>query len=189
MVIPLVVNTTALRQLHFVRTIVSRQFFRLMEDECILIVEDDAIAQLTLAQYLQDLGFPCSVAVNNGKDAMKAIEENAVALAILDVRIMGEWDGVVTAQRIQEKQPDLPLVFLTASTDRKTIARIQDVHPSSIIRKPYDHQILSDTLHKALEQPGEPEAQAVEPSLPPTPIFAAPDIGVSLTDARGGSFQ
>ena len=156
-----------------------------MKDDCILIVEDDAVAQLTLAQYLQDLGFPCSVAVNNGRDAMKTIEENAVVLAFLDVRIMGAWDGVVTAQHIHEKQPDLPLVFLTANTDRTTIARIRDVHPYSIIRKPYDRQTLLDTLQGALRHQVVPEAQPEELSLPSLPIFSTPDIGISLTDAQG----
>ena len=156
-----------------------------MEDEYILIVEDDAIAQLTLAQYLQDLGFPRSLAVNNGKDAIEAIKENVVTLALLDIRIMGEWDGVATAQRIKENQPDLPLVFLTANTDRNTMERAQEVHPYSIIRKPYDRKTLLEVIGGALNYHVVAEAPEEEPLQPSFRVFEAPETGVSLTDAQG----
>lgn len=119
-------------------------------DDCILIVEDDAIAQLTLARYLKDLGFPHSLAVNNGREAVEVAEKHSVALAFLDIRIMGDWDGVDTARQMKQHWPDLPLVFLTANTDRNTLKRANDVRPHAIIQKPYDRQVLVKTISGAL---------------------------------------
>lgn len=152
-----------------------------MEEECILIVEDDAIAQLTLTQHLRDLGFSCSIAVNNGKDALAALAQRTIALVFLDVQIIGEWDGIDTARRIQGQQPDLPLVFLTANTDRNTLAQLRALHPHAVIRKPYDRQTLRDTFQGVLDSSGQPEAAPASLS----PDFTAPEAGVSLTDAQG----
>ena len=154
--------------------------------ERILIVEDDAIAQLTLAQYLQDFGFPHSVAVNNGKDAIVEVEGEAVALAFLDIRIMGEWDGITTAQKIKERHPEVPIVFLTANTDQETLKRAQQVDPFTIIRKPYDREILLSAINGALDYSVDTPVvlkEDVGPSSLPEPT--APEVGMSITAADG----
>ena len=153
-------------------------------DDCILIVEDDAIAQLTLARYLKDLGFPRSLAVNNGREAVAVAEKHPVALAFLDIRIMGDWDGIDTAQQMKQHWPDLPLVFLTANTDRNTLERARNVRPHAIIHKPYDRQVLVKTISKALNrQPTDPIPSEINATSLPPP--RAPDVGVSVTDQSG----
>jgi PAS domain S-box-containing protein len=121
-----------------------------MQDTTILIVEDDAIAQLTFLQYLRDLGYEKAVTVNNGPDALKTIQSSSVDLVFLDIRIRGEMDGVDTAKKIREKNSDLPLIFLTASTDRQTMQRAMDCQPYSIIHKPYDLTTLQESISGAL---------------------------------------
>ena len=152
--------------------------------ECILIVEDDAIAQLTLTQYLLDLGFPHSVVVNNGKDAMSALESEPVTLVFMDIRIMGEWDGITTAQRMKERNPKLPLIFLTANTDQDTLRRAQRVDPFSVIRKPYDRDTLFSAISGALDRAVAPPPPKEAP-LPSVSTPEAPDVGVSVTNAAG----
>ena len=153
-------------------------------DDCILIVEDDAIAQLTLARYLKDLGFPRSLAVNNGREAVAVADQHPVSLAFLDIRIMGDWDGIDTAQQMKQNWPDLPLVFLTANTDRNTLERARSVHPHAIIHKPYDRQVLVKTISEALNRrPANPAiSEVATASLPP---FPAPEVGISITDESG----
>ena len=153
-------------------------------DDCILIVEDDAIAQLTLARYLKDLGFPRSLSVNNGREAVEVADKHAVALAFLDIRIMGDWDGIDTARQMKQNWPNLPLVFLTANTDRDTLKRARNVRPHAIIHKPYDRHVLIKAISGALNYPAtdaEPEATAHSP----LPLPRGPEIGVSVTDAAG----
>jgi PAS domain S-box-containing protein len=153
-------------------------------DECILIVEDDAIAQLTLARYLKELGFPRSIAVNNGREAVVVAAQHAVSLAFLDIRIMGDWDGIDTALQMKRTRPDLPLVFLTANADRNTLERARNVRPHAIIHKPYDRQVLVKTISEALNR--QPATSAISEvataSLPP---FPAPEVGISITDESG----
>ena len=153
-------------------------------DDCILIVEDDAIAQLTLARYLKDLGFPRSLAVNNGREAVAVADKHSVSLAFLDIRIMGDWDGIDTAQQMKRNWPNLPLVFLTANTDRTTLERARNVHPHAIIHKPYDRQVLVKTISEVLNcQPADlAVSEATAASLPPLRV---PEVGISITNEVG----
>ncbi len=153
-------------------------------DDCILIVEDDAIAQLTLARYLKDLGFPRSLAVNNGREAMAVAGQHAISLAFLDVRIMGDWDGIDTARQMKENWPNLPLVFLTANTDRSTLERARNVHPHAIIHKPYDRQVLVKTISEALNYQATDTAPR-EAVTAPLPSHRPPEVGISITDEAG----
>lgn len=153
-------------------------------DDCILIVEDDAIAQLTLARYLKDLGFPRSLAVNNGREAIEAANKHPVALAFLDIRIMGDWDGIATAQQMKQNWPNLPLVFLTANTDRDTLKRARNVQPHAIIQKPYDRQVLVKAISGALNyQASYPVSE--KPVAAPPNSLRSPEIGISVTDESG----
>ena len=154
-------------------------------NDCILIVEDDAIAQLTLARYLKDLGFPRSLAVNNGREAIAVANQHSVALAFLDVRIMGDWDGIDTARQMRQHWPDLPLVFLTANTDRNTLERARNVHPHAIIHKPYDRQVLVKTISGALNYQATDVSASSETTTAPLPPFRAPEVGISITDESG----
>lgn len=156
-----------------------------MNDDQILIVEDDAIAQLTLAQYLKDLGFPHSLAVNNGRDAVKAVEHRDIAMAFLDIRIMGDWDGIDTAHRIREQEPELPLVFLTANTDRGTMKRAQQVHPHAVVQKPYDRKILLRVMGEALSHREDKLVPVVESNTLPASASLTMKSGLSVTDPRG----
>ena len=156
-----------------------------MNEDRILIVEDDAIAQLTLAQYLKDLGFPRSLAVNNGRDAIKAVKQHEISMAFLDIRIMGDWDGIDTAHRIRESQPELPLVFLTANTDRGTMKRAQQVHPHAVVHKPYDRKVLLKVVDEALSHHESEQDSIVDQE---DALLSAPSVvktGLSVTDAQG----
>lgn len=157
-----------------------------MQDATILIVEDDAIAQLTFLQYLRDLGYENVVTVNNGSDALKTIESSSIDLIFLDIRIRGEMDGVDTAKQIQKKTSDLPLIFLTASTDRQTIQRAMDCQPYSIIYKPYDLAILQKSISGALNyKTYHDKVNQLNSRHMLDQILDAADVGICVTNDQG----
>ncbi|MGD1890278.1 MAG: histidine kinase dimerization/phosphoacceptor domain -containing protein [Cyclobacteriaceae bacterium] len=157
-----------------------------MQDATILIVEDDAIAQLTILQYLRDLGYENVVTVNNGSDALTTIESSSIDLIFLDIRIRGEMDGVDTAKQIQKKTSDLPLIFLTASTDRQTIQRAMDCQPYSIIYKPYDLAILQKSISGALNyKTYHDKVNQLNSRHMLDQILDAADVGICVTNDQG----
>lgn len=157
-----------------------------MDDITILFVEDDAIAQLTFLQYLKDLGCEKVVTVNNGYDAIEKVESNLIDLAFLDIRIRGDIDGIETARILREKNALLPIIFLTASTDKQTIQKALDCHPYSIIHKPYDLATLNDTIQGALNYKlHQEEVSQLDGQYMLDQILDTADLGICVTNDEG----
>ncbi|MCL2225194.1 MAG: response regulator transcription factor [Defluviitaleaceae bacterium] len=74
----------------------------------ILIVEDDADINELIAMNLQLMGHVCT-RVYDGNDALKAIEESAPDLVLLDIMLPG-LDGFEIMERIS----GVPVIFITA---------------------------------------------------------------------------
>lgn len=80
----------------------------------ILLVEDNPINQLVVEKNLSSWGYQC-VSTNNGKAALRAMEDNGpFQLVLLDL-LMPEMDGFETAKLIKHRQKDLPIIAVTAS--------------------------------------------------------------------------
>lgn len=82
--------------------------------ETILIVDDErAIADL-VEVYLKNEGYQ-TVICENAADALKAVEEGNISLAVLDV-MLPDTDGFTLLQRIRERH-FFPIIMLTAKVE------------------------------------------------------------------------
>lgn len=136
----------------------------------ILIVEDEAILAMDLAQRLSDLGYTVVDTVDNGPQALSIVKQMTVDLVLFDINIKGEWDGIESARRLRQLQP-IPFIFLTALTDGPTIERARQVSPSAYITKPFndlnlriaiDLAIHNFALQKSALSPGHVTSEASE---------------------------
>jgi DNA-binding response OmpR family regulator len=99
----------------------------------ILIVEDECLIALHLKSKLEQAGF-----------AVAGMADNAFALAakhlpdivLMDIHLKGERDGIFSAAQIRQKL-DIPVIFLTADTDRDTVERAKLSEPAGYISKPF----------------------------------------------------
>lgn len=152
----------------------------------ILIVEDDAIAQLTLIQYLKDLGYDHVVVVDNGDEALKKIASKEVDLVFLDIRIKGTKDGIEIGEIINKTFESIPFFYLTASTDKHTIERACKTKPYSIIHKPYDIKVLEQAMSSVLNYI---QSTKVSSSLSSSHVLdmivETANIGICVTDIHG----
>jgi len=63
------------------------------------------------------------------------------AVAFIDMRMPGGWDGLETARRIRQIDPDIEIVIVTAYSDRDRIEIVEKVgEPSKLLylKKPFD---------------------------------------------------
>ena len=88
----------------------------------ILVVEDEAIIAMEIESRLQNLGYEITSIVNNGNDAISKAEEDDPDLILMDIRIIGDKDGISTAELIRERF-GIPVVFSTAYLDEERIER------------------------------------------------------------------
>ena len=79
----------------------------------VLIVEDDFLIRLTLAEVLSDEGYKVFEA-ESGDEALKLIQTTPdVAILLTDIQLPGVLDGRALVRRARETRPDLPVIFMT----------------------------------------------------------------------------
>lgn len=108
-----------------------------MEKIKILVVEDESIIAADIAMSLQGMGYEVIPTVSSGNKAIMKIEENRPDLILMDIVIKGEMDGIETAEQIGE-QFQIPIIFLTAYADKKTLERAKKTGPFGYITKPFE---------------------------------------------------
>lgn len=102
----------------------------------ILIVEDESIVALDLANGLEKDGYHIAGIADNAEEAQQLFNEQEVDIILMDVHIIGDKDGIDIAIEIL-KQKSVPIIYLTAFTDQITIDRIKQTHPAAFLSKPY----------------------------------------------------
>jgi len=80
----------------------------------ILVVDDDEAIRTLLQEELSDEGYRVILA-GNARDALKKVEEEALDLVILDIRMPG-MDGLEALPRILGLKEGLPVILNSAYT-------------------------------------------------------------------------
>ncbi|MEM9527431.1 MAG: response regulator, partial [Bacteroidota bacterium] len=111
----------------------------------ILIVEDEPLIAAELSAHLTAANFYVTAIVTTGEAALSTVAVNPPDAIIMDIRLAGELDGVVTAHLLNERY-SLPVVFLTANTDRAYYERARATFPLAFVSKPYDPEELVRNL-------------------------------------------
>ena len=83
----------------------------------ILVADDEMAIRLLYSEELKEEGYEVYTAAN-GREALDIIENVALDLVILDIK-MPEMDGIEALRQIKEKKPNLPVVLSTAYGDYK----------------------------------------------------------------------
>ena len=110
----------------------------------ILIVEDSEIVSMHLQKVLQRAHYKVLDIISSGEEAINYIKTSTPDLIIMDVMIEGKYDGIETSIEIN-KIKDIPVIYLTALNDRKTIDRAKLTFPTTFLSKPFsESELLSN---------------------------------------------
>ncbi len=120
-----------------------------MADRSVLIVEDEAIVAADLASKLSNLGFQIAATTATGEEAVAIARERRPALVMMDIRLAGKMSGIEAAERIR-RECDLPIVFLTAHSDRATLRSVAGSDRFGFILKPFTEVELETQIAMAL---------------------------------------
>lgn len=113
----------------------------------ILIADDEAVIRMGLRAMLADLGHSVVGAARDGQQAVEMARQLRPDLAILDIQ-MPHLDGLDAAAAIWLLQP-IPIVLLTAYTDRAYIDRARDGAILGYLTKPVKENDIAPTLAMA----------------------------------------
>ena len=115
----------------------------------ILIVDDDRMMAKTLRDILRVKGHEAEV-VYSGPEALKKLAGNSFDCILSDIK-MPEVNGVELYRAIKARQPDLPVVLMTAYSTDKLVKEGLEEGAIAALTKPLDiNALLSffSALHK-----------------------------------------
>jgi diguanylate cyclase (GGDEF)-like protein len=108
----------------------------------VLVVEDDEATRGALRALLDDAGYVCDE-VADGERAVAAMRDARFDLVLLDLGLPGMSGADVHRQLRQDPRTRfLPIVFLTAHTDRQAKLAELEAGAEDFITKPYDAEEL-----------------------------------------------
>lgn len=118
-----------------------------MSKASILIVEDEPLIADDIAEILIKYGYDVVDVVDEAVDALAAIAAHNPQVALLDINIEGDTDGIELAAKLS-----IPFVFLTSYYDQVTLDRASKVGPSGYIVKPFNEHDLIANIEMALKK-------------------------------------
>ncbi len=149
----------------------------------ILVVEDESIVAKDMQNRLQKLGYAVAVVVSSAKDAIEKVREINPDLVLMDIVLKGDIDGIGAAGIIRT-QFHVPVIYVTAYADDKTMERAKTTEPYGYLLKPLDSKELLITIEMALyKHKMEKKLQEREKWLAGT--LKSIGNGVIATDTRG----
>lgn len=114
----------------------------------VLILEDDADLAEELRLKLMQLGYTVAGVTGNGSDALTLAQSLHPDVALVDIVLPGEMDGIQVAARLRDM--DIPVVYLTAYAYDALLNRAMVTEPYGYIIKPYSERELHANLSIAL---------------------------------------
>jgi PAS domain S-box-containing protein len=120
-----------------------------MKKSRIMIVEDEGLVALAIEKSLKTFGYEVPITVSTGEDAVRKVVEVEPDLVLMDIKLKGEIDGVEAADRIRNSF-HVPIVYLTAYSEDKTLERARLTEPFGYITKPFEERTLQATVEMAL---------------------------------------
>ena len=123
----------------------------------ILLVEDDKAIVENLVEILKREGYR----VENAKGQQEALELLPLFsfdLCLLDISL-SEGNGFALCRAIKDKEPDLPVIFLTASGDEYSVVAGFDMGADDYVKKPFRPMELLSRIKNVLRRSG--KAQSV----------------------------
>ena len=111
----------------------------------VLIVEDEVLIAKDIAIILEGIDYAVSGIAYDGTTALEQIRINTPDLALLDIQLGSEPDGIQIAQIIQ-KEFDIPFIFLTSYATEMILEKAKRTNPMGYIVKPFTEKDLFSTI-------------------------------------------
>ena len=116
----------------------------------ILIAEDESVTVLSLKKILERLGHTVVAIARDGKEAILKADQTQPDLVLMDIK-MPELDGLAAAEKILQKR-SIPIIILTAYSDKTFIERTSDLGISTYLVKPVTEDDLKPAITLAIDR-------------------------------------
>jgi CheY-like chemotaxis protein len=117
----------------------------------ILVVEDEAIIAMDIQSILTKIGFSQPEVVHSGEESIQKVAAGRPHLVLMDIKLKGKLDGIQAAHEIFY-QYKVPVIYITAFGDERTLERADGTARFGFITKPFEEADLQSTVQDALHK-------------------------------------
>ena len=118
----------------------------------VYVVDDDQGMRDSTVWLLQSVGLQ-ALPFAGGQAFLDACVDDGPACVLLDVRMPG-LGGLAVQQAMRERGLGLPVIFVSGHADVPIVVRAFKAGACDFIEKPYNDQLLLDSVQAALESAG-----------------------------------
>ena len=115
----------------------------------IMIVEDEVIIAGEIGMILEKFGYTVTSVVDTGEAAIAKAETDRPNLILMDINLKGNMDGIEAAAIIRERL-EIPVIYLTASVEKRKLERAKRTVPVGYILKPFSEHDIRVALEVGL---------------------------------------
>jgi len=119
----------------------------------ILLVEDEALVASYIRDVLEESGFVIAGVASSGPEAISLASEEAIDLALVDIKLAGPMDGIEVARLLNERF-EVRSIFLSGLYDADTMERAKIAQPLGFLQKPFRPSQVFNALEKAIAETG-----------------------------------
>ncbi|QTA92463.1 ATP-binding response regulator [Desulfonema magnum] len=114
----------------------------------ILIVEDEYVIAENMQAKLEKEGYVVCGVAPSGKRAIQKAKTEKPDLVLMDIMLKGPMDGIEAANQIR-KRFNIPIIYLTAFSDKEMLDRAKITEPFGYLLKPFEDRELYANIEMA----------------------------------------
>jgi DNA-binding NtrC family response regulator len=117
----------------------------------VLVVEDEALVNLDIAEALRDEGFDVLQAYNGEQALILLHKRPDIRVVFTDVNLPGAVDGIILASEIERRWPHVEVLVTSAQrrTDLEQLAVVANY--GRFVPKPYPPRAVTRRIHEIIE--------------------------------------
>jgi CheY-like chemotaxis protein len=123
----------------------------------VLVVDDEPAIRALVTKIVERAGHPVDSA-RDGAEAIEKLEQSHYSVAVLDL-MMPNVDGYALIEYLKARGGVRPAIIVISAGDSASLRRLDGSVVHSILRKPFDIDVLGDLITAAVKSMEETEAE------------------------------
>jgi FixJ family two-component response regulator len=121
-----------------------------LQSKFVAVVDDDDLVRTAMQGLLKSVGLPARIYAS-GEDFLESGHQHLTACLIADIRMPG-MSGLDLQAKLNAQHCQIPTIFITAHGDQEMRLQAMRAGAVEFLSKPYDDDLLIDSIRAALEQ-------------------------------------
>ncbi len=113
----------------------------------VLVVDDEPAIRALVTKIVERAGHPVDSA-RDGAEAIEKLEAESYGVVVLDL-MMPNVDGYALIEHLKERNGARPAIIVISAGDTASLRRLDGSMVHSILRKPFDIDVLGDLITAA----------------------------------------